>query len=597
MNLRRANEETTKATPRNGLLVAPAGSRRRATRSVAALGWVLAAIQAFAVPFTYQGRLVDGAALANGNYELTFRLFDNLAAGTQVGSAVVLAPVAVTNGLFTVELDFGAASFSGAGRWLELAARTNGAVTTPETLAPRQPINAVPYAIRAFSGSGNAAELTSGTLPDARLGANIPRAGDLNSLSNSLAIRLAALESALTTLSNQVKALPPASVSAVSANPADPGLLGAGWSRFSSVAAPPWLAGSSDGAPSGRSGHSAVWTGQQWLIWGGAIGGGNLSAIGAAYDPATDAWTAISQLNAPAARQGHSAVWTGSALLVWGGLGAGSSGPLATGGNFNPVAANWSALPTTGAPAARQQHVTAWTGTRMLVWGGRNATGLLADGKVLDPAGAWTDLPGAGAPAARSGAVGVWTGSEFVVWGGLGALGELASGARLPLAGGATPGVWAALPGAGAPAARSGHTMIWTGSKVLVWGGKLGGVPLNSGAAYDPVANAWEPLPTAGAPVARHGHVAVWTGEEMVVYGGQTGPSANSALATGGAFNPATGQWRPLATGGAPVARTQATGAWTGTELLVFGGTAGGAPVGTLQRLNPQPTWYFYRKP
>ena len=81
-----------------------------------------------ASPFTYQGRLVDGGALANGSYELTFRLFNDATAGAPVGSALVLAPVGVTNGLFTVSLDFGNSVFDGSARWLELAARTNGAL-------------------------------------------------------------------------------------------------------------------------------------------------------------------------------------------------------------------------------------------------------------------------------------------------------------------------------------------------------------------------------------------------------------------------------------------------------------------------------------
>ena len=132
---------------------------------------------------------------------------------------------------------------------------------------------------------------------------------------------------------------------------------------------------------------------------------------------------------------------------------------------------------------------------------------------------------------------------------------------------------------------------------MLVWGGKQGGVPVNTGASFDPVANTWTALPTTGAPNARFGHVAVWTGVEMLVFGGQTGPSTTSAVATGAAFNPATGQWRPLTSGGSPVARTQAAGVWTGSELLVFGGTSGNASLAALQRLNPQPTWYFYRKP
>src|SRR5438552_18397638 len=77
--------------------------------------------------FTYQGRLTDGGAAANGNYDLQFAVFDSLSGGTQIGSTQTLNTVAVSNGVFTVTLDFGANSFPGANRFLEISARLSGA--------------------------------------------------------------------------------------------------------------------------------------------------------------------------------------------------------------------------------------------------------------------------------------------------------------------------------------------------------------------------------------------------------------------------------------------------------------------------------------
>ena len=57
--------------------------------------------------FTYQGRLFDGANPANGNYDLRFGLYDALTAGTQQGSLLTNATTTVSNGLFTITLDFG----------------------------------------------------------------------------------------------------------------------------------------------------------------------------------------------------------------------------------------------------------------------------------------------------------------------------------------------------------------------------------------------------------------------------------------------------------------------------------------------------------
>src|SRR5437899_1779232 len=73
--------------------------------------------------------------------------------------------------------------------------------------------------------------------------------------------------------------------------------------------------------PSGRSGHTAVWTGSEMIVWGGSgheegVGGIN---TGWRYNPATDSWTATTRVNAPSARRQHTAVWTGSEMIVWGG--------------------------------------------------------------------------------------------------------------------------------------------------------------------------------------------------------------------------------------------------------------------------------------
>ena len=103
--------------------------------------------------FTYQGRLTDGGVPANGSYDLRFVLFDAAAAGTQVGSAVFVEDLAVTDGLFQVELSFGAGTFAGEDRWLETAVRPGDSLDDYALLAPRQPINPVPYPLYALSGN------------------------------------------------------------------------------------------------------------------------------------------------------------------------------------------------------------------------------------------------------------------------------------------------------------------------------------------------------------------------------------------------------------------------------------------------------------
>src|SRR5262245_43146528 len=98
--------------------------------------------------FTYQGRLNDGVNPASGIYDLRFTIYDLVSGGAQQGSAVTNAATAISNGLFTVTLDFGAGVFSGADRWLEIGVRTNGGGAF-SLLSPRQLITATPYATRA----------------------------------------------------------------------------------------------------------------------------------------------------------------------------------------------------------------------------------------------------------------------------------------------------------------------------------------------------------------------------------------------------------------------------------------------------------------
>jgi hypothetical protein len=125
--------------------------------------------------FTYQGRLNDGANPASGIYDLRFAIYDALSGGVQQGSLLTNSPTAVTNGLFTVTLDFGN-QFPGANRWLEIAVRTNGGGAF-STLNPRQSITATPYAMTA----GN----ISGTLSNANLGGTYSGSVTLNNSANN----------------------------------------------------------------------------------------------------------------------------------------------------------------------------------------------------------------------------------------------------------------------------------------------------------------------------------------------------------------------------------------------------------------------------
>ena len=94
--------------------------------------------------FTYQGRLTDGGSPANGEYDFRFRLYDAVSSGSQVGSTNNRDDVTVTEGLFTVQLDFGSGAFNGDARYLEITVDCGAGATL---LTPRHPLTAAPYAL------------------------------------------------------------------------------------------------------------------------------------------------------------------------------------------------------------------------------------------------------------------------------------------------------------------------------------------------------------------------------------------------------------------------------------------------------------------
>jgi hypothetical protein len=143
-----------------------------------------------------------------------------------------------------------------------------------------------------------------------------------------------------------------------------------------------------------REEASGVWTGREYLVWGGWRGG-DPAADGAAYDPASDTWRPI-----PAApirgRQGHVAVWTGAEMMVWGGSplppGRGAppesaQGPLTDGAAYDPVAGTW--RPIAPAPVAAEAAGPAralWVGGRLII-ALRHDDGSRAALVVYDPQG------------------------------------------------------------------------------------------------------------------------------------------------------------------------------------------------------------------
>jgi N-acetylneuraminic acid mutarotase len=244
-----------------------------------------------------------------------------------------------------------------------------------------------------------------------------------------------------------------------------------------------------------RSLPTAVWTSKDMIVWGGTP-----DSTGARYDPDTDRWKRISTVGAPDPRYWHTALWTGRQMIVWGGFDAVHA--FDTGGRYDPTSDSWTPMTTVGAPTARYfifaQNSSVWTGREMVVWGGAELElpGYSETGGRYDPA---TDQ---------------WMPTTLV----------------------------------GAPTPREGHTLVWTGDRVVAWGGFVGHGAhyLANGGRYDPRRDHWQKMSKVDTPTPRVRHTAVWTGSLMIVWGGS---GERGYVNTGGSYDAALNSWAPISSG------------------------------------------------
>ncbi|OGF66333.1 MAG: hypothetical protein A2Y62_21470 [Candidatus Fischerbacteria bacterium RBG_13_37_8] len=114
---------------------------------------------------------------------------------------------------------------------------------------------------------------------------------------------------------------------------------------------------------------------------------------------------------------------------------------------------------------------------------------------------------------------------------------------------------------------------------MIIWGGNNGSVNLNTGGRYNPTTDSWIVTSLTDAPPVRKYHTAVWTGTEMIIWGG-------SSDSTGGRYNPTTDSWIATSITDAPSPRGLHTAVWTGTDMIIWGGNDG-SDTNTGGRYNP----------
>lgn len=218
-----------------------------------------------------------------------------------------------------------------------------------------------------------------------------------------------------------------------------------------------------------------VWTGREMIGWGGGCCGDAFSD-GVAYSPATNTWRAVAR--SPLAGSQHPlGAWTGRELIVLVGRLDADGKPwparLAQAAAYDPARERWRRI--TQLPAPREGANVVWDGREVLVVGGRGGAvkgsppPLRKVGFAYDPArNRWRRLPAM--ESGRETAAAVWTGTQLLVVGGRAADAGPAVLARRGLAYDPQRNRWSPLPEA--PLRRRIRpTAVWTGRALIAWGG------------------------------------------------------------------------------------------------------------------------------
>lgn len=295
------------------------------------------------------------------------------------------------------------------------------------------------------------------------------------------------------------------------------------------------------------------------------------------YNP----WSTVTLTGAPSARTSHKAVWTGSEMVIWGG-GTG----LNTGGMYSPSLDQWTTMSTTSAPQGRYWFEMIFDGSIIYVIGGANGpagshTTLSSCAKFNPATNTWSSM--ASLPQSRNLHTAVWTGSRIIAWGG-----RLTNDNNITNTGysyNPSSDSWSAISTTGAPSARHSHLALWVGDKMLIWGGSTGSGAADSGALYDPSTDSWSNTSVIGRHTGHMETDLIWTGEKAFIWAGSTWGGMGGG---GSLFDPVANTWASITETNAPDpnGRNLHSTIWTGTEAIVWGGNLSGLK-NTGGRYNP----------
>jgi hypothetical protein len=328
------------------------------------------------------------------------------------------------------------------------------------------------------------------------------------------------------------------------------------------------------------------------FVFGGANASGTALGDAAIYDPATNTWTLVTAIaNAPSPRWGATAVWTGTEILVYGGRATTSGAALMSGASYDPATGQWSPIAT--GSVGHVHPVGGASSSQAVFWGGWGATTATLVGtaeRYTVAANSWqaaSTTPSS--PGALQDPAWAFTGTDLYLWGGLsGGITRTNQAWSYSL----TTNSWTSLTATGTTA-RSGAFGAWDTHSFFAWAGRSTTGATNTGWYY--YGGVWTAMGGTGAPTARYAmhRQAGWTfvleAGNIVFLGGfdtngnplTDGSRYYSTPTSGGAT------WNAITDWNSGEQHLWGVAAYAGGEVIVWGGINGTAVTATGDRWAP----------
>ena len=296
-----------------------------------------------------------------------------------------------------------------------------------------------------------------------------------------------------------------------------------------------WATISSTGAPGISDSQTAVWSGTEMIVCGRAYneGTGSYEISGGRYNPVTNSWATISSTGAPQFSYIHTAVWTGNEMIVFGRVYSEiTSSEEFGGGRYNPVTDTWTTISSTEAPARPTGYIAVWTGTEMIILPAESdiSFGSIFGYRYNPVTNTWAEISSTDSPTLGGNLSAVWTGNEMIVSGNSNmSVGYKIGGSRYN----PVTNTWAeissrSLPNFGVYSIdATSLPPVWTGTEMIIFGPD-DGVQFNQlllGGRYNPASDTWNVMsnPNFSEKWDSENNTelkAFWTGSNIILFSG-----------------------------------------------------------------------------